>query len=90
MTPKDARLFVDSLSVVARQDLDRAADTQVLKETLARLIARQDSRDEADVLKELDATIREKQEKYLLKIEDFQPLLAALMDQSHSQSGPAK
>lgn len=76
MTPRDVQIA----AMNARQLLDRAAECQVLKELLAGLISQRSGRTCADVLAEIDAKVKQRQEKYLLDVEKSAPWLAAQMD----------
>lgn len=70
----------DIVALLARQDLDRAAECQVLKEKLAEFISASSGRDVSAELSDLESAVKQRQEKYLFQIETANPFLAALLD----------
>ncbi len=80
MNDADKQWIVNIATLNARQHLDTSAQLQVLNEVLAELISEVSGRDVKEVLSSIRARVEQKQQKYLLGIEDQNPSLAAQMD----------
>ena len=91
MTPKEEQWIKDALAAMGKANVERMAETHVFVELIGDLICSRDDRDDAvAVRQEIREMIRQRQEQYLLKIEDQNPGLAARMDKDRSLLPPTE
>ena len=81
MTPSELQWLKGTFAAMGKANVDRMAECHVFVEIIGDLICETTGREDVvSVRAEIRERLRQKQEEYLLKIDEMNPGLAALMD----------